>query len=124
MAGSSYGEGKQSDEPRLDFAVYSSAVPMLTQHLLNGEDNRIATSHIGGTSIEEDSLTSPQTHRQSKTAENVKCRDELSVRHPHMWMCTGEAVREGSPEEVTPAGRTRHLRKHASLHLQTPWGKG
>lgn len=48
MAGSSYGEGKQSDEPRLDFAVYSSVVPMLIQHLLNDKDNRLATSHILG----------------------------------------------------------------------------
>lgn len=40
-----YGEGTQSGVSRLDFAVYSSVVPMFSQHLLNGEDNRRATPH-------------------------------------------------------------------------------
>lgn len=38
----------QSVVSRLDFAVYSSVVPMFIQHLLSGEDNRRATPHIPG----------------------------------------------------------------------------
>lgn len=68
-----------TSESRLDFAAYSSFVPVLIQHLLNDEDNRITTCHIPGTQnrgrlsdITPDTQTK-QNGRECKMQSWVKC---------------------------------------------------